>query len=107
MQKQTYQPPPAACYRYKIPHLDGSSSNLCYTAGDFQTLQNLGYEYSGAKTFYAFHLKGADDYQKQYEKTGSSIYLDAKKSQQDKANEQKAIMDSTLVKMYTIEQKGK
>ena len=94
------------CYRYKIPHLDGSSSNLCYSYEDYQTLQQLGYTYSSAKTFYDFHLKGVVDYQKQYEKTGSSIYLDAKKSQQDKANEQKNIMDSTLAKMYTLEQRG-
>ena len=94
------------CYRYKIPHLDGSSSNLCYSYEDYQTLQQLGYTYSSAKTFYDFHLKGVADYQNQYEKTGSSIYLDAKKSQQDKANEQKNIMDSTLAKMYTLEQRG-
>ena len=94
------------CYRYKIPHLDGSSSNLCYSYENYQALQQLGYTYSSAKTFYDFHLKGVADYQKQYEKTGSSMYLDAKKSQQDKANEQKNIMDSTLAKMYTLEQRG-
>ena len=94
------------CYRYKIPHLDGSSSNLCYSYENYQELQQLGYTYSSAKTFYDFHLKGVADYQKQYEKTGSSIYLDAKKNQQDKANEQKNIMDSTLAKMYTLEQRG-
>lgn len=94
------------CYRYKIPHLDGSSSNLCYSYENYQALQQLGYTYASAKTFYEFHLKGVEDYQKQYEKTGSSIYLDAKTSQQEKANEQKTIMDSTLVKMYTLEQRG-
>jgi hypothetical protein len=107
--KVVYQQPAAPardCYKYTVPHLDGSSSTLCYSQSDYNQLVSLGYNYSSAKTFYDFHLDGVQDYQAQYEQTGSSIYLDAKASQQREADQEKQKMDSAIGSMQQIESRG-
>lgn len=97
-------PPP--CNRFKITHLDGSTSNLCYSATDYQELINLSYDLSSSQTFYNFHLKGVENYQKTYERTGSSIYLDAKASSQEQADREKQEIDQIRNQMYNIEKRG-
>lgn len=99
--------PPIECYRYKITHLDGSTSNLCYVKNDYNELSRLGTELSSAKSFYEFHIRGADKYQELYNKDGSSLWLDAKKSQEQKAEEQKQKIDQINVQMYNMEKRGK
>ncbi len=94
------------CFKYTVPHLDGSSSTLCYSQSDYNQLVNLGYDYSSAKTFYEFHLDGVQDYQAQYEQTGSNIYLDAKASQQREADQSKQKMDAAIGSMQEIEKRG-
>jgi hypothetical protein len=95
-----------ACFRFRVTHLDGSISNLCYSLSDYNTLAELGYKYTSAKTFYEFHLDGAGDYQAQYEITGSSIYLDAKKSQERQAESEKQKMNAIVGQMQEIERRG-
>lgn len=97
---------PKECYRYQITHLDGSTSNLCYSQADHNQLISLGYQLASAKAFYQFHLDGVARYQKEYEKTGSSIYLDAKASQQSQADSEKVKIDQITVQMYNLEAKG-
>lgn len=97
---------PKACSRYLITHLDGSTSNLCYSQSDYNQLVNLGYQLSSAKTFYQFHLDGVAQYQAEYDKTKSSIYLDAKASQQQKVDQEKVKIDQITSQMYNLEAKG-
>lgn len=94
------------CYRAVVIHLDGSTSNLCYSKSDSALLYNLRNSYLSAKTFYEFHLESANDYQKTYERTGSSIYLDAKASQEQSAQSEKTKMDQAVAKMQEIEKRG-
>lgn len=98
--------PARDCFKYTVPHLDGSSSTLCYSQSDYNQLVSLGYNYSSAKTFYEFHLDGVQDYQAQYEQTGSDIYLDAKASQQREADQSKQKMDAAVGSMQEIEKRG-
>lgn len=98
--------PPRECYRYVVTHLDGSTSNRCYLQTDYNQLVDLGYQLSSAKSFYQFFLDGVSRYQQEYEKTGSSIYLDAKASQQAKADSEKVKIDQLNVKMYNLESRG-
>ena len=102
----TARPTARPCLRFTVLHLDGSSSNLCYSQADYGQLVNLSYDLSSAQTFYKFQLDAVSDYQAEYERTGSAIYLNAKASAQAKADEHKVKIDQTLVKMYNLEQKG-
>jgi hypothetical protein len=63
-------------------------------------------QYLSAKTFYQFHLDGVTRYQQEFERTGSSIYLDAKASSQLKADQEKAELDAAIATMQTIETRG-
>lgn len=98
--------PPKECYRYKITRSDGSTTNLCYSQVDYNQLVELGYQLSSTQTFYQFHLDGVARYQAEYDKTKSSIYLDAKASQQSKADQEKLKIDQITVQMYNLEAKG-
>ena len=94
------------CYRSVVVHMDGSTSNLCYSRSDSVTINSLRSDYYSAKTFYEFHIDGANDYQQTYERTGSSIYLDAKVSQEQQAQNEKQKMNSLVAKMQEIERRG-
>jgi len=94
------------CYRYTVTHLDGSTSDLCYSKADYDQLRSLGYQLSSAQTFYQFHLDAVQNYQDQYEITGSDIYLDAKESAQRSADREKEKMNQAIGKMQEIEQRG-
>lgn len=98
--------PRAVCYRYQVTHLDGSSSYLCYNKQDYDQLVNLGYQLSSAKTFYQFHLDGAQQYQDEYERTGSDIYLQAKESSLKSAQREKEKIDQIILQMQEIEKRG-
>ena len=97
---------PKECYKYKVTHLDGSTSYLCYSKSDYDLLVDVSYKYSSAKTFYEFHLDGAQDYQDQYDRTGSSIYLDAKASSEQSASREKEKMNAAVAQMQEIEKRG-
>ncbi len=105
-QTQTKLKPNRPCYRYTVPHLDGSTSTLCYTKSDYNQLVQLGYQLASAKTFYKFHLEGANTYQKEYEKTQSPIYLEAKKQSLEKANQEKQKITQIIARMQEIEKRG-
>ncbi len=94
------------CWRYKVTHLDNSTSNLCYTKSDYDQLTNLGYQLSSAQTFYKFNLQTAESYQKEYDKTGSSIYLDAKKDALNQAEKDKTEISQIIYQMQKIEERG-
>ncbi|MBN1169004.1 hypothetical protein JXA63_03890 [Candidatus Woesebacteria bacterium] len=98
--------PQRECYRYMVTHLDGSTSNLCYSKSDYEQLRSFGYDLSSAKTFYEFHLEGVENYQATYERTGSDIYLDAKASQQQKADREKEKINQITLQMQQIEERG-
>jgi hypothetical protein len=94
------------CYRYTVTHLDGSTSNLCYSQADYNQLVSLGYSLSSAKSFYQFHLEGAQKYQEQYDSTGSKIYLDAKASSERDAQREKDKIGQITLQMQEIEKRG-
>lgn len=94
------------CYRYVVTHLDESTSNLCYTKADYNALVGLGSQLRSAQTFYQFHLDGVTRYQQEYEKTGSSVYLDAKASSQASADSEEQKIDSLVGQMQEIEKRG-
>lgn len=98
--------PQKDCYHYLITHLDGSTSNLCYSSADYNTLVNLGFKLSSAKSFYEFHIDGVADYEAEYKRSGSSIYLDAKASQQRQADSEKVKIDQVTLEMYNVEARG-
>lgn len=98
--------PPKQCNRYTVTHLDGSTSNLCYSKSDYDQLRSLGSKLSSAKTFYEFHLEGVERYQDEYERSGSDIYLDAKASSQASADREKEKINQVTLQMQTIEEKG-
>lgn len=106
-QKPTTPAAPAReCYRYTITHLDGSTSNLCYSRTDYNSLLNLGGQLSGAKSFYQFHLDGAQRYQDEYDRNHSAIYLDAKASEEQQAKREQEKVGSITLQMQQIEQRG-
>lgn len=94
------------CFRALAIHLDGSTSNLCYSKANSTLINSLRSDYYSAKTFYEFHIDGAKDYQQTYERTGSSIYLDAKASQEQQAQNEKQKMNLLVSKMQEIERRG-
>lgn len=104
--KATSKPVAKECYRYRVVHLDESSSYLCYTKNDYLSLRDFGHDYSSAKTFYEFHLEGAARSQELYDRTGSSIYLDAKASSEANAAREKEKMNIAVGKMQEIEKRG-
>lgn len=97
----------APCNRFTVPHLDGSSSSLCYSAADYNKLVSLKNDYTTAEIFYKFNLDSADKYQREYDRTGAGVYLDGKQSALDDAGVQKQKMDSDLAQMAEIEARGK
>ncbi len=94
------------CQRFLVSHLDGSSSNRCYSQSDYSQLRSLAQQASAAQTFYQFHLDGVARYQALYEESGSSIWLDAKASSQAKADQEKEKIGALHLQMYTIETRG-
>lgn len=96
----------ASCRRFVVKHLDGSQSNRCYTSSDYSELSRLASQLSSAQTFYQFHKEGADRYQKLYESSGSSLWLDAKASSQAQADQEQAKIGPLQLQMYTIESRG-
>lgn len=94
------------CNRYTVTHLDGSTSRLCYNQRDYSQLVTVGYKYSSAKSFYEFQLRAADRYQEEYERYGSSVYLDGKARAEADAAEEKQKMESAVAEMQEIEKRG-
>lgn len=97
---------PRSCYLYTVTHLDGSTSRLCYSKSDYNQLVNLGYSLSSAKTFYQFQIDGAQRYQDEYDRTKSSVYLDAKASSEQQAQREKDKIGQITGQMQDIERRG-
>jgi hypothetical protein len=95
--KKPIPTPNKECYRFE---------NKCYSKSDYNQLLDLSFDLSSAKTFYQFHMDGITRYEEEYKKTGSSIYLDAKSSQQSKAEGEKAKIDKINSEMYNIKLRG-
>jgi hypothetical protein len=93
------------CYKYTVQRADGTSSTKCYSPSDYNQLVSLHSQRSSAQLFYDFHIRGVAQYQEEYERTGSSIYLDAKASQEEKANQQRVRIDQINQEIYNIEQR--
>jgi hypothetical protein len=96
----------AACARFTVTHLDGSTSSLCYTSENRAKLQRLEYERSSAQAFYEFDMRSSDRYQQEYERSGSSIYLDAKQRSEQSAREHASKRDAAVAAMQEIEKQG-
>lgn len=107
--KTVKQPTPThakACYRFQFVDLTGENTNLCYSQSDYNKLVELKSDWTTANTFFSFHMRGVNQYQKLYEETGSSIYLDAKASSQRQADEQQRKIDEAAKKMQEMKQLG-
>jgi hypothetical protein len=96
----------AACVHFTVTHLDGSTSSLCYTSENRAKLRRLEYERSSAQAFYEFDMRSSERYQQEYERTGSSIYLDAKERSEQSAREHASKRDAAVAAMQEIEKKG-
>lgn len=103
---QTQAAPAKPCNRYTVVHLDGSTSNLCYSTADYNQLVNLGYDLSSAKSFYQFHLDGAQGYQDEKDRTGSDFWLGAKASQEQQAKREQEKIGQITLEMQAIESRG-
>ncbi len=98
--------PPIACARFTVTHLDGSTSRLCYSRENTNRLQQLEYERSSAQAFYEFDMRSATRYQEEYDRSGSSIYLDAKARSEQSAKENLIKRDAAVAAMQEIEKLG-
>jgi hypothetical protein len=99
--------PTESCRRFVVRHLDGSTSNRCYSDEDYRQLSSLSTQLSSAQTFYNFHMDGVARYQKLHDESGSSLWLDAKASSQASADREKEKIGAVSLQMYTIESRGK
>jgi hypothetical protein len=97
---------PTNCRRFVVKHLDGSQSNRCYSDDDYSQLSRLAGQLSSAQTFYQFHLEGVARYQKLYDDSGSSLWLDARASSQAQADQEQSKIGPLQLQMYTIESRG-
>lgn len=98
--------PVKTCYRYTVVHLDNSKSNLCYSKDDYSVLTNLGSKLSSARSFLQFHLDMVVKYQSEYERTGSSVYLNAKASAEADAARERDKVGIITGQMQEIEKRG-
>lgn len=98
----TPKPMQKSCYRFTVPHLDGSSSNLCYFQNDYSQLRTLFSQYSSAKANYEFELRVAQ----MYEESKSDFFQKSADEAKNKAMEYKDKMGQISLQMYNIESKG-
>lgn len=88
------------CYRFTAPHLDGSSSNLCYSQADYNQLIPLLSQYNSAKANYEFELRVAQMY------ADSDHFRYLSDEAKRKAQEWKDKMGEIALKMYNVESRG-
>lgn len=93
---------PKTCYRYTVPHLDGSSSTKCYTQADYQALQSLTSQYRSAQSDYSFNSSVAE----MYLKDGIEFFKESGEKAQAKAQEAKDRMGAIALQMYAVESRG-
>lgn len=101
-QAATPKPMQKSCYRFTVPHLDGSSSNLCYSQSDYSQLRTLFSQYSSSKANYEFELRVAQ----MYEESKSDFFQQSADEAKNKAMEYKDKMGQISLQMYNIESKG-
>ncbi len=89
-----------SCYQFTVPHLDGSSSNLCYNQSDYNQLVSLYSQYTSAQANYKFELRVADMY------VDSDHFKHLSDEAKRKAQEWKDKMGQIALQMYNIEKKG-
>jgi len=96
----------SSCRRFTFTRQDGSQSNKCYTEADYRAISTLWIQVQSARTFYQFHMDGVARYQQEYEKTGNSLWLNAKASSQAGADTEKQKMNELYPRMSQLESKG-
>lgn len=107
--KPTEKPIPPSnqnCYKYTIPHLDGSSSSLCYSQSDYQSLQTLGNQFISAKNSQEFYLSVANSFYDSADEFGSDFFRKAGDEAKAKADNEQGKVGEISIKMYTIEARG-
>lgn len=98
---------PKSCYRFTVPHLDGSSSNLCYSQTDHNQLSSLYSQYSSTKANYDFEVRVAKMYTEAKETAHNpDFYQPSIDEANRKAQEHKDKMGEIALKMYNIESRG-
>jgi len=101
-QPTTNNSQPTTCYRFTVPHLDGSSSNLCYSQTDYNQLVSLYSQYSSAKANYEFELKVVE----MYNESESDFFQKSAEEAKQKAQQWKDKMGEIALAMYNIEKRG-
>jgi len=91
-----------SCYRFTVPHLDGSSSKLCYSQVDYNQLSSLYYQYNSVKGSYEFQLRVAE----MYSDPPSDFFQKSADEAKRKAQEYKDKMGEIALAMYNIELRG-
>lgn len=94
------------CYRYTVPHLDGSSSTKCYSQTDYQSLQNLGARYNSAKSDYNFEISVAEMYAKSSSDFASEFFKKPAEDARARAQAAQNLMGEIALQMYAIEARG-
>ena len=98
----TPKPVVKSCYRFTVPHLDGSSSNLCYSQTDYNQLFSLYSQYTSAKGSYEYQLRVAE----MYSDPPSEFFQKSADEAKHKAQEYKDKMGEIALAMYNIELRG-
>jgi len=102
LQPTTYNLSPKSCYRFTVPHLDGSSSALCYSQSDYNQLASLHSQYNSAKANYEFELRVAE----MYDDPNSDFFQQSADEAKQKAQQWKDKMGEIALAMYNIEKRG-
>lgn len=98
--------PIKACVRVVVPHLDGSTSNRCYTPTDAETLRNLVFKYTAAHSSALFYQKVADSYFDNGQQFNSDFFKQAGQEAAAKAEAEKNRVGEISLEMYAIEARG-
>jgi hypothetical protein len=97
---------PATCYRFSIPHLDGSSSTLCYSQTDFNTLQSLSSQLTIARSNLSFEKSVYEMYKRAYDQHPSQMYQDQINKALANIKKYEDQIGEVSLQMYNIEQRG-
>lgn len=115
--KQKPLPPPLApitepattitpCYHYTVTHLDGSTSNRCYTNADYNQLTTLGVQLMTAQGDLDFAQRVYDQDKNAYNTYGGDLFKSAMESAAKKIPPAADKVGQIVLQMQTIEQRG-
>lgn len=97
---------PVACHRFTITHLDGSTSNLCYSEADYQQLEALARKLQSTKSNYNFENSVYEMYKKSNEESSTDFFEKPMKEAQKKAQSYQDQIGEISLQMYNIESRG-